>query len=646
MKFPQTIRPIIMLFIMLCLLSEKQVYANNLQQGSIDGDLILQQTEEDQSENRVTVESPYSVSDPDLELGFPIQTLHQAGTYKGGTAINTRVGNIDADPQLEIMVSGLAQGPLYAWNYDGTPVSGWPVNFYKKAFYTSFGNLSFQSPGLEVFTGQFVYRTPETPPGPMLAYTGAGVLMSGWPIDSEYDISGSASLADVNGDGLDEIFVYEGRHQIYAYQADGNLLPGWPVSAENPSHTIADLDQDGDLEIVTFNNWTSNGADLIAYHHDGSRVANFSVRFDPYGLSSPVSGDVDGDGSPEIIVFSRINAEPYLVVFVISSTGTIKRQLSASMLIGNCRRGALNALALADMNADSIPEIVIGLTGGIIIWQGDGTPLPGYPVIWGSCYDYWSGNYAPVVGDVDGDQLPDIVIINQLSGSSTAGDVYVFDQYGNLNPHFPKRLPIGAGAVPAIADIDLDNRNEIIVTGAYWDGYSGNYDNVWAYDLGGTTHGRVEWGQLGGGHQNQGRYPVPPSYSGSNLYIFAPSTVGIQPSQLAKINLVYGNTGAAIASSVTLTMTLDEGLTYISDTSQITPTIIGESIVWNLPNIEYLVESQFEITVQLPDDAIYGDNYVLGFFLAAAQPDADSLENSAEVNIQVVRKIFLPYIDK
>ncbi|HUU98644.1 MAG TPA: hypothetical protein VM487_23165 [Phycisphaerae bacterium] len=58
----------------------------------------------------------------------------------------------------------------------------------------------------------------------------------------------------------------------------------------------------------------------------------------------------------------------------------------------------------------------------------------------------------------------------------------------------------------AIAAIDLDGRNEIIVTGSYWDGYSGDYDKVWAYDLGGDTHGRIEWGQFGGGPRHQNLY--------------------------------------------------------------------------------------------------------------------------------------------
>src|SRR5262249_8162650 len=65
--------------------------------------------------------------DPDLEPGFPVQTYERPGTWHGGQAINALVGNIDADPTLEILTTALALGPLYAWNADGSPEPGWPV---------------------------------------------------------------------------------------------------------------------------------------------------------------------------------------------------------------------------------------------------------------------------------------------------------------------------------------------------------------------------------------------------------------------------------------------------------------------------------------------------------------------------------------
>src|SRR5207244_5779554 len=53
--------------------------------------------------------------DLDLKAGFPVKALHTAGDYQAGPGIHTLVGNIDNDPKLEIVATGLALGPLYAW---------------------------------------------------------------------------------------------------------------------------------------------------------------------------------------------------------------------------------------------------------------------------------------------------------------------------------------------------------------------------------------------------------------------------------------------------------------------------------------------------------------------------------------------------
>jgi hypothetical protein len=121
------------------------------------------------------------------------------------------------------------------------------------------------------------------------------------------------------------------------------------------------------------------------------------------------------------------------------------------------------------------------------------------------------GNSAPVVGDVDGDGKPDIAVTTQVAGSGENGFVRLYDAVGVPNPMFPIALPIGGGAVPAIADIDQDGRNELIVSGSAWRGATGLYDKVWAFDMQGAgPYGRVEWGQFGGGPAHRNFYYRPP----------------------------------------------------------------------------------------------------------------------------------------
>ena len=113
-----------------------------------------------------------SGTDPDLEPGFPVKTYERGGTYHGGPAVLSLVGNIDADPTLEILASALAVGPLYAWNSDGSPEPGWPAQIMGAAM-PALGRLSASDPGLEVFSAHFG--------GALVAYNGSGAILPGWP---------------------------------------------------------------------------------------------------------------------------------------------------------------------------------------------------------------------------------------------------------------------------------------------------------------------------------------------------------------------------------------------------------------------------------------------------------------------------------
>jgi hypothetical protein len=439
--------------------------------------------------------------DPNLEPGFPVQAIHLGGLCYCRHGIQAVVGNIDNEPTLEIIATGTADGPLYAWNSNGTPVVGWPLTYYDDG-YPVMGNLAGDSLRLEIFAAYL--------DGMLTALNGSGIPLSGWPRASANSMCPPA-MADIDGDGVDEIFLGEEDWALHAYKADGNPLPGWPVTEGigaqiRNTPAIGDIDGDGDFEIITAGQGYTPGVYLFAYHHDGSSVAGFPILFENYGYSYtvPVIGDVDGDSALEIIIIEREPQSPWRpFVHIISSSGIIERSMIATSDID---WGA--PLALADLDGDTFPEIIVQSNTAIDVWKGNGSALSGWPVHWGVNLG-WS---APVVGDVDGDKWPDIVITTKTVAAQF-GTLSVFNRHGQqiFSRAF---LPIGWGGVPAIADIDLDRHNEIIVVGNYWDGTEGYFDKVWVYDLGGERHGNIHWGQYGNGANHQGLYipktPPPP----------------------------------------------------------------------------------------------------------------------------------------
>ena len=116
-------------------------------------------------------------------------------------------------------------------------------------------------------------------------------------------VVGSPVLGDVDGDGYLEIVVAT-QQGIVALRATGAILANFPI--EFPSHQelqattsgpiLADLDGDGRQEIVAA---MESGA-LIGIDDDGTQLPGFPVRTAAGMRAAPLAADVDGDGAIEL----------------------------------------------------------------------------------------------------------------------------------------------------------------------------------------------------------------------------------------------------------------------------------------------------------------------------------------------------------
>src|SRR5262249_35167433 len=149
-------------------------------------------------------------------------------------------------------------------------------------------------------------------------------------------------------------------------------------------------------------------ASVSAFGRDGHRLSGFPLSFKAFERTLLAVGNIDADAEVEIVVVARGNDEDLTPprVLVVSPKGRIKRSMLA---VGTVSAYSATAPALADLDGDGIPEIVVQTDTAINVWKGDGRILPGWPVLLGP--DTTLGNASPVVADVDGDGHPDIVVV-------------------------------------------------------------------------------------------------------------------------------------------------------------------------------------------------------------------------------------------
>ena len=325
------------------------------------------------------------------------------------------------------------------------------------------------------------------------------------------------ATGDVSGDGHPDI-VAAGFNEtdIVLYIGDGaggftgpttlNVGAGslpWAI-------TLADVDGDTNLDIVTANNDTANVSVLLGDGAGGfADAANFA------GGAHPVSvavADVTGDGNMDIV---SANAGT-LDVSILAGDGAGGFAAPVSASIG--ADAEPHAIAIADLTGDGKLDIV---TANAAL-DGSPFPPPELPGTVSILVNDGSGSFAPAVqlstgdgegraesvalGDVTGDGNTDIVVSrpNANSAAVLAGD-------GAGAFLAAVTTPTGIGPTPVVvADVTGDGHADVVTAnavgsnisvlpgdGAGGVGFEGNYDvgkyphSVAAVDLDGDGHADV-----------------------------------------------------------------------------------------------------------------------------------------------------------
>ena len=252
--------------------------------------------------------------DPEPEIVLNAGDFIEIRNYDGSlvwttsypAVVNSPVlADLTGDGLLDILVTGWDDTVLlYEFNF-GSPQLVWTRTL------TSSMSGTFGAPAVADIDGNL----PGGDPGPEVAisHNGALTVLNGedgsvvWTTPLDAGNPGGVSIADLDGDGEIEIVTgmkYDdgiGEGRLYALNADGSILwwaAAYDSSSANNASTL-DLDGDGIYEVA----WNGKEQGFTIFNGlDGSVLFNEPAVFSLTGTDYPLIVDVDNDDHAEIIV--------------------------------------------------------------------------------------------------------------------------------------------------------------------------------------------------------------------------------------------------------------------------------------------------------------------------------------------------------
>ncbi|MFC1594205.1 S8 family serine peptidase [Candidatus Omnitrophota bacterium] len=291
-------------------------------------------------------------------------------------------------------------------------------------------------------------------------------LEAGWPQRVSERIVSSPVVADFDADGDKEIFVVAYDGKTYLFNHDGSRhSSSWPfepfldVAEVFATPAVSDLDGNGDLEIVM-----NHGDDVVAFHHDASLL--WQRSFDQeYSAGSLSIGDINGDGSPEVVYPSFSLDETQITIRVLDALGNDVAPWP--FIFSGDEVDHLDSTAtLADIDQDGDDDIVVSFTRKtttylreyvVTVLDDNAQPLALPGSQWPRSYEMVSSsnytNGSPSVGDVDRDGDLEIFVVLR-------DRIFGFDHLGQELAGWPKIFS-GLASELTLADIDGNRDLEI-----------------------------------------------------------------------------------------------------------------------------------------------------------------------------------------
>jgi hypothetical protein len=355
-------------------------------------------------------------------------TQNPQNRTKPGIVGAAALGNLDADPQLEI-VAGAMDRHVYAWNHDGTPVAGWPVLLVDPAKVQAVDAASHSV----TFNDATAQEGGEIIATPALAdLTGDGrdeVVIGGQESYRETPNVGDSPEADLigaaaGGSGNTRLYVLSsaGRNagnpdRSAAHPDDTAYRPGWPVKLSQILLGLLPTIGDGvatqaaigdvvpglaGLEIVA----NSPGGPVHVFRPDGTSALGVNAadgRYNPAAWSGGFLGQNNARfgasrNSDDIVLAPAAFSGP--------AVGLIDADTVRDFAAPTAGYTRLVDLLAADQQLPSDDQLMA--------WRGGSAPinaLPGFPQVTSDIAFF----VTPAIADLDGDGRREVIAGNGVA---------------------------------------------------------------------------------------------------------------------------------------------------------------------------------------------------------------------------------------
>ena len=320
---------------------------------------------------------------------------------------------------------------------------------------------------------------------PTFAGTGGAFTASSFAISQSFPGGGEGAAADFDGDGKTDLVYVSGSAAISALRntsSPGTLSFTGPMTiatGTNPDViAIGDLDGDGRPDVVTIN----SGSDSISVLQNTSTPG--SISFGPNtnyatggsnaGPEAMVITDIDGDGRPDVVVVNY-GGNTMSVFRNITKNGVIALDTRLDYALS----GYATGVTCSDFDGDGKTDIAIAvnLTPALTsVFRNTSTPGM---ISFATRQDFITGENWPgtiKAGDVDGDGMADLAIVN--SNSSTLTILRNTSVPGSIA--FAPKVDYSTDEQPtglAAGDLNGDGKPDFATNSLYLNAYS-SYDKT------------------------------------------------------------------------------------------------------------------------------------------------------------------------